>query len=76
MPLALAYIMIVCTALYLIQRVAGMTDPLHVGLAMFGLNLLLGLLVFGFLDSNVFIRGSGRQRHALHQRARRVTVPG
>jgi NADH-quinone oxidoreductase subunit H len=74
MPLALAYIMVICTAIYVIQRVAGITDPVWQALALFGLNILLVVLVFGLLDSNVFIRGSGRQRRTLNQRAQRATV--
>jgi NADH-quinone oxidoreductase subunit H len=74
MPLALAYIMIICTAIYVIQRVLGITEPVMQALALFGLNVVLAVLIFGLLDSNAFIRGSGRQRHALHQRARRAAV--
>jgi NADH-quinone oxidoreductase subunit H len=74
MPLALAYIMLICVAIYLINRVAGITDPIMQGLALFGLNILVAILVFGLLDSGVFIRGSGRQRQPLHARARRASV--
>jgi NADH-quinone oxidoreductase subunit H len=75
MPLALVYIMLISTAIYVIQRVAGISDPVMQGLALFGLNLVIVALVFGLLDSGVFIRGSGRQRHALNARAGRATVP-
>ena len=74
MPLALAYIMVICTAIYVIQRVLGITDPVWQALALFALNILLIVVVFGLLDSNVFIRGSGRQRRTLHQRAQRAPV--
>jgi NADH-quinone oxidoreductase subunit H len=76
MPLALAYIMLICVAIYVIQRVAGINEPVMLGLALFGLNIVVGVLVFGLLDSGVFIRGSARQRHALDARARRATVTG
>jgi hypothetical protein len=74
MPLALAYIMVVCVAIYLIRRVLGITDPIQEGLALFGLSVVVAVLVFGLLDSGVFIRGSARQRHTLNARARRATV--
>jgi NADH-quinone oxidoreductase subunit H len=74
MPLALAYIMVVCVAIYVIQRVFGITDPIYEGLALFGLSLVLVVLVFGLLDSGRFIRGSARQRKSLNARAQRATV--
>ena len=74
MPLALAYIMVVCVAIYVIRRVLGITDPIYEGLALFGLSVVLAVLVFGLLDSGIFIRGSARQRHSLNARARRATV--
>ena len=45
-------------------------------LALFGLNLVLGVLVFGLLDSGVFIRGSGyRQQERLKERGARPARP-
>ncbi|MGH7512718.1 MAG: NADH-quinone oxidoreductase subunit NuoH [Gemmatimonadales bacterium] len=61
MPLALAYIMVVCTAIYAIEHVAGITSPKVEALALFGVNVVLSLLVFGLLDSGMFVRGSGRR---------------
>jgi NADH-quinone oxidoreductase subunit H len=75
MPLALAYIMLVCVAIYVIRRVLGITDPIYEGLALFGLSLIVGVVVFGLLDRGIFIKGSARQRHSLNARARRATVP-
>jgi hypothetical protein len=43
---------------------------------LFGLNIPVAVLVFGLLDSGVFIRGSGRQRRILDAPARRATVTG
>ena len=74
MPLALAYIMVTCTALYLLEHRLGVTKPKPEALALFGLNLVLAVGVFGLLDSGVFIRGSGRQRTTLEARAERATV--
>ncbi len=72
MPLALTYIMVVAVALYLIERVAGLTSPVAVSLAMLGLNLVVAILVFGLLDSGVFIRGSAQQQRLSRQRAERA----
>jgi hypothetical protein len=74
MPLALAYIMVVCVAIYVIRRVLGITDPIQEGLVLFGLSLVVGVLVFGLLDRGTFIRGSARQRKSLNARAQRATV--
>jgi NADH-quinone oxidoreductase subunit H len=75
LPLALAYIMVICVAIYVLERFAGLTDPIYQPLALFGLNLVIAVLVFGLLDRGVFVRGSGRQRQALNARARREVVP-
>jgi NADH-quinone oxidoreductase subunit H len=74
LPLALAYIMVICVAIYLIERVLGWTDPVMQQLALFGLNVVVGILVFGLLDRGVFVRGSARQRLALDAPARRTPV--
>jgi NADH-quinone oxidoreductase subunit H len=74
LPLALAYIMVICVAVYLLERFAGLTDPIYQPLALFGLNLVIAVLVFGVLDRGVFVHGSGRQRRALNARARRGAV--
>jgi NADH-quinone oxidoreductase subunit H len=62
MPLALGYIMVICTAIYLIQHVAGITDPRLSALILFGVNIVLGILVFGLLDSGLFIKGAASRR--------------
>jgi NADH-quinone oxidoreductase subunit H len=72
LPLALAYIMVICVAIYLIDRFTGFTDPVLRSLALFGLNIVIALLVFGVLDRGVFVRGSARQRRALDAPARRA----
>jgi NADH-quinone oxidoreductase subunit H len=74
MPLALAYIMVVCTSIYLLEHHLGIFTPKREALALFGVNLGLAVLVFGLLDSGVFIRGSGRQQATLEARAERATV--
>jgi NADH-quinone oxidoreductase subunit H len=73
MPLALAYIMVMCVAIHVVERVLGWTDPTWISLALFALNVVLAALVFGLLDSGVFIRGSGyRQRAMLKERGART----
>jgi NADH-quinone oxidoreductase subunit H len=76
MPLALAYIMVVCTAIYLIERVGGITNPRLEALILFGVNVVIGVLVFGLLDSGTFITGSGRGRDAVEPSAAPAVVAG
>jgi NADH-quinone oxidoreductase subunit H len=76
MPLALAYIMVICTAIYGIEHLAGITDPKLRALALFGVNVVVGLLVFGLLDSGIFIKGSNRQQQTSTALAKRATVTG
>jgi NADH-quinone oxidoreductase subunit H len=76
MPLALAYIMLVCTAIWVIEQRFGITDPTASGLLLFGVNLVVVFLVFGLLDSNVFIRGTSRRAGNLSGRARRAPMAG
>jgi NADH-quinone oxidoreductase subunit H len=76
MPLALAYIMVVCVAIYVIERVLGIADPTRAGLALFGVSLVVALLVFGLLDSGVFIKGTPRRSRTLEGRAGGARVVG
>ena len=76
MPLALAYIMVICTAIYGIEHLAGIVDPKLRALALFGVNVVVGLLVFGLLDSNVFIKGSNRRQQTSRALEKRATVTG
>ena len=72
LPLALVYIMVICVAIYVLERFIGLTDPVMKSLALFGLNLVIAVLVFGLLDRGVFVRGSARQRRALDATAQRA----
>jgi NADH-quinone oxidoreductase subunit H len=76
MPLALAYIMVMCTAIYLVERVFEVDSPVRGSLILFGLNIAIALLVFGVLDSGVFIRGSGYRPKAPEARGARAAVAG
>jgi NADH-quinone oxidoreductase subunit H len=64
MPLGLAYIMVMCVAMYAIEHLAGITAP------------RLAVLVFGLLDSGTFIKGSSRRQQILEARVARATVTG
>jgi NADH-quinone oxidoreductase subunit H len=76
MPLALVYIMVICVAIYAIERGLGITDPTMASLALFGVNVVVAVLVFGLLDSGIFIQGSGRRLRTLDGRAKRAGVAG
>jgi NADH-quinone oxidoreductase subunit H len=74
LPLAVVYIMVISLALYVVQWVVGLTDPLLQGLSLFALNVIVAILVFGLLDRGVFVRGSAKQRRELNAPARRAPV--
>ncbi len=76
MPLALAYIMVMCTAIYLVEQVLQVRSPVTGSLILFGLNIAIAFLVFGVLDSDVFIRGSGYRQEVLEARGTRAAVAG
>jgi NADH-quinone oxidoreductase subunit H len=76
MPLALAYIMVMCTAIYLVERVLEVESPVIGSLILFGLNIAIAFLVFGVLDSGMFIRGSGYRHKVLEARGARAAVVG
>jgi NADH-quinone oxidoreductase subunit H len=76
MPLALGYIMVTCTAIYGIEHLAGIVDPKLRALALFGVNVVVAILVFGLLDSNVFIKGSNRRQQTSRALEKRATVTG
>ena len=60
---------------HVIEHLAGITEPKLRALALFGVNVVVGLLVFGLLDSGVFIKGSNRQQTS-EALAKRATVTG
>ena len=62
MPLGLVYIMVVSGSMYVIERVAGITNPRLEALVLFGVNLVIGVIVFRLLDSGFSVRGSGARR--------------
>jgi NADH-quinone oxidoreductase subunit H len=71
-PLALLYVMVICTAVYLIERVLGISDPVWRALALTGLNLVLGIVLFVVIDRGAIVRGSARAARAAQRTAGRV----
>ena len=62
LPMALAYIMVVATAIYLIQDVFHVTSVLAQHGILFGLSVVVGWLVFFLVDRNTVISGSQLKR--------------
>ena len=62
LPMALAYIMVVATAIYLIQDVFKITSVLAQHGILFGVSGVVGWLVFFLVDRNAVISGSQMQR--------------
>jgi predicted transcriptional regulator len=58
LPVALAYIMIIATAIYVIEDLMHITRPLVQQGILAGLSLLLGVVVFVLMDRNTVISGS------------------
>ena len=71
-PLALAYIMVICTAIYVLERGLGITDPMTRALALTGLSLGLGVVLFVVVDRGAIVRGSGRAARAAQRTAGRT----
>ncbi len=65
LPLALAYIMVTGFAIVGIDQGLGVTSPRLKMFLLFGLNLVLGYLVFFILDRGVIISGVGPRRSVL-----------
>ncbi len=65
LPLALAYIMVTGFAIVGIDQGLGVTSPRLKMFLLFGLNLVLGYLVFFILDRGVIIAGVGPRRSVL-----------
>ncbi|NOT08740.1 MAG: NADH-quinone oxidoreductase subunit NuoH [Gemmatimonadales bacterium] len=69
LPLALVYIVVTTLAIYGIEQVAGVTAPkVKMGI-LFGMNLVLGYLVFFLLDRGHLVSGSGARHDAATSRA-------
>ncbi|HSE27355.1 MAG TPA: NADH-quinone oxidoreductase subunit NuoH [Gemmatimonadales bacterium] len=56
-PVLLAYVMLIAVALVVVEQGLGVTSPLARNLALFGVNLVAGWLVFFVLDRGLVIRG-------------------
>ncbi|HET8623947.1 MAG TPA: NADH-quinone oxidoreductase subunit NuoH [Gemmatimonadales bacterium] len=71
-PLALAYILVICTAVYLIERVVGLTDPVARAAALTAVNLVLAIVLFVVIDRGAIVRGSARAARAAQRTAGRA----
>jgi NADH-quinone oxidoreductase subunit H len=72
LPLALVYIMVTAVAIWVIEQVAGVTDPRLKMLILFGLNLVIGYIVFFLLDRGHILSGSYRASSNLDAGGRRA----
>jgi hypothetical protein len=61
--------MVMAFAIWLVERGLGITQPRLVMLILFGLNLVIGYLVFFLLDRGILVRGSYRPASAAGQGA-------
>jgi NADH-quinone oxidoreductase subunit H len=64
MPLALAYIMIICLADFAATQLFGITNPRGVAVVLTGVSVVVAFIVFVLLDRGVLIQGAGRRRRA------------
>ena len=58
LPVSLAYIMLIATAIYLLQHVAGVASPTTRALILTAVSLVLGVVVFWVLDRGAIVSGS------------------
>jgi len=72
LPLALVYIMVTAIAIWIIEQVGGVTDTRVKMLILFGLNLVLGFVVFFLMDRGHIMSGSYRASSNLDAGGRRA----
>jgi NADH-quinone oxidoreductase subunit H len=58
LPVSLAYIMLIATAIYLLEHVAGVASPTTRALILTAVSLVLGAVVFWVLDRGAIVSGS------------------
>jgi NADH-quinone oxidoreductase subunit H len=75
LPLALGYVMVMAFAIWLVERGLGITQPRLAMLILFGLNLIIGYVVFFLLDRGILVRGSYRPRGAPEPPSRAAEPP-
>ena len=61
-PVALGYIMLTATLIWVIERRLGVTDPTTRSLILFAVNVVLAVLVFRVLDRGAIVSGSEARR--------------
>jgi len=72
LPLALVYIMVTAIAIWIIEQVGGVTDTRVKMFILFGLNLVLGYVVFFLMDRGHIMSGSYRASSNLDAGSRRA----
>jgi NADH-quinone oxidoreductase subunit H len=72
LPLAVVYIMVTAIAIWIIEQVGGVTDPRVKMLILFGLNLVIGFVVFFLMDRGHIMSGSYRASSNLDAGGRRA----
>ena len=65
LPVSLAYIMLIATAIYLLEHVAGIGSPTARALILTALSLGLGVVVFWVLDRGAIVSGSQPRQQRL-----------
>jgi NADH-quinone oxidoreductase subunit H len=62
MPVALAYIMLTATLIWVIERQLGITDPTTRSLILFAVNVVIMLVLFRLFDRGAIVSGSEARR--------------
>jgi len=76
LPVALAYIMLTATAVWVLEGPLGITDLRMQALWLFGLNVILAFLIFRILDSGFIVSGSESRRRKVAGPAADSTLAG
>jgi len=64
MPLALVYIMLIATVVWVLEGLLGIADVRTRALVLFGMNVVLAFVVFRLLDRGAIVSGSAARRLA------------
>jgi NADH-quinone oxidoreductase subunit H len=76
LPVSLAYIMLIATAIYLLQHVAGVASPTTRALILTVISLGLGVVVFWVLDRGAIVSGSQSRYQRLEPDLLRTPLGG
>ena len=76
LPVSLAYIMLVATAIYVLQHLAGVASPTTRALVLTAISLGLGVVVFWVLDRGAIVSGSQSRSQRLEPDLLRTPLGG